>query len=78
MRKLIEIFKGKKDEALDPAAAAYLRDLAGWPVQQHHRAGSRARRHIITVQRDGAGQVVSSVESTDTDEYEEYSDNWGK
>jgi hypothetical protein len=68
----------RKPEPLDPEVDQYLRELAGWPLQQAHRGGHKRRHRSLTVQRDEFGRVIGSVEHIDEDEYEEYSDTWGK
>jgi hypothetical protein len=78
VRKRVSHFKKSRPEPLDPEVSAALRDLAGWPVQQHHEGGSIRRHRTVSIQRDGAGNVTSSIEQIDEDEYQEYSDNWGK
>lgn len=77
MGKWIEIFTGKTPP-LDPEVSDQLRAMAGWPVEHHHRGAQRWRKHSLTTHRDALGRVTGSVEHFDEEEYEEYSDDWGK
>ncbi len=78
MRKLIELFKRTEPEPLDPDVNLALRETADWPIEQHHRGGYRQRSRTTTVQRDAQGRVVNFIETTNEDEFEDYSDHWGK
>lgn len=71
-------FKRKQVAQLDADTSAALRELAEWPREEHHRGGYRGRSRHITIVRDQFGNVINSVEHIDEDEYEEYSDTWGK
>lgn len=78
MGKKNGIFTRKPQPSMDPAINQALRELAGWPSEEHQQGGYRARFHSIDIHRDASGRVIGSVEHFDEDEYEEYSDNWGK
>lgn len=63
---------------LDGETLAALREAAGWPAQEQHRGGYRGRSRNVTIVRDRFGNVISSVEVIDEDEYEEYSETRSK
>lgn len=78
MSKKNQITKQAREADVDPEVIAGLRELAGWPLQSHQHGGFRSRHRSLVVERDVTGRVIGSIERIDEDEYEEYSDNWGK
>ena len=78
MLQEIRRFFSKKPVPLAPEASLVLRDLAGWPLQQHQEGGYRHRHREMTIQRDEFGRIIGSLEHVEEDEYEQYSDTWGK
>lgn len=78
MGKKISLFKRQPSLELEPESLSTLRELAGWPLESHHKSGYRARHREVTVQRDANGRVVGSIEHAFEDEYDDYHDNWGK
>lgn len=71
-------FKRKAVVPLDAEVSAQLRAVAEWPQENHGRGGYRSRARHITIVRDQFGNVINSVEHLDEEEFEEYSDQWGK
>lgn len=65
-------------EPLDDDMSLALRELAGWPLHTMSHGGTRRRHRTLVVQRDALGRVIGSIEQIDEDEYEEYSETWGK
>lgn len=55
-----------------------LREMAGWPLHTRNNFGARRRHRTVIIYRDHLGRVINSVEQIDEDEYENYSDTWGK
>lgn len=78
MVKALDFFRRKQQEPLEPGINLALREIAGWPLETHTLNGFRSRHHSITIHRDPNGRVIGSVEHLDEDEYDQYSDNWGK
>lgn len=70
--------KRKAVAVLDGEISTALRDIAGWPREAHSKGGFRSRSRHMTIVRDQFGNVISSVESIDEDEYDEYSDDYSK
>lgn len=78
MGKEIRLFKKQKPAPLDADVSDALREMAGWPQQQHLETRSRHRHRQMTIQRDETGRIISSLEHIEEDEFEQSSDSWGK
>jgi len=78
MGKVIDFFFKKDKPQLEDGFSLALREIAGWPLESHLRQGHRSRHHNVTIHRDSMGRVIGSVETFDEDEYDQYSDQWGK
>lgn len=78
MGKALDFFKKKHPLELDDATNLALREIAGWPYETHTLNGFKSRHHSLVIHRDPMGRVIGSVEHFDEDEYDQYSDTWGK
>lgn len=78
MGKIVDWFKKTEPAPLDEGVSLALREMADWPLQSRNHTLTRNRHRTVVTQRDHMGRVTGSVEQLDEDEYEQYSDDWGK
>ena len=78
MDKRVSKLLNEQEQQGNMSAMDALRTLAGFPIRGVQMAEDRQRTRIVEVHRDGAGNVVSSVERITESEHTNIFGNWSQ